>query len=100
LGEIAGALAANALHFLSGPDRGALLRRLNVALPPSGRLVVIEYDTERATPWVPHPLPPAALVLEAKGAGFASVTEAARVHGNYGRSVYGAVCHPGASTCA
>lgn len=51
----AGVLLSNVLHYLVEP-RG-VLRELALLLRPGGRIVVIEYDRNRANRWVPYPLP-------------------------------------------
>lgn len=95
LGHPDGVLAANALHYVPPAPRGVLLTRLREALAPrGGRLVVIEYDTRRANPWVPYPLPLARLRREAADAGFGSLRGLARVAGNFGSGVYAALCLP------
>jgi ubiquinone/menaquinone biosynthesis C-methylase UbiE len=49
-----GVLMANSLHFArrKEPVLG-LIRRY---LKPGGRLLLVEYDTDRGNPWVPHPI--------------------------------------------
>src|SRR5918996_3363276 len=54
-----GMLLANALHFVRDPD--AVLARLVTHLRPGGRVVLIEYDRRRASPWVPYPIPSSSL---------------------------------------
>ncbi len=49
-----GALMANSLHFVR--DRAPVLARVLAWLRPGGRLVLVEYDTDRGNRWVPHPL--------------------------------------------
>ncbi len=90
-GAVDGVLAANVLHFITRTARRALLRDVLENLSPGGRLVVVEYDTTRASPWVPHPLPPRRLEEECLAAGFAACGETTRVTGSYGRPVYAAV---------
>lgn len=49
-----GVVMANSLHFVRRkPPVLALVRGL---LRPGGRLVLVEYDSDRGNPWVPHPL--------------------------------------------
>lgn len=48
-----GIVLANALHFIK--DKESLLVRLRKKLKPGGGIVIIEYDTEEANPWVPYP---------------------------------------------
>ncbi len=49
-----GVVMANALHFI--PDRDVFLTRLVSWIRPGGRLVLVEYDSDRGNAWVPHPL--------------------------------------------
>ena len=63
-----GVLCANVLHFI--PDPEAVLVELARRLAPDGRVVVIEYDRERGSRWVPHPIPRRQLEGLVEGAGF------------------------------
>jgi SAM-dependent methyltransferase len=49
-----GIVMANALHFVAEKD--AVLRLVRGYLRPGGRLLLVEYNTDRGNPWVPHPL--------------------------------------------
>ena len=49
-----GFLLANSIHFVN--EQGPFLQKLINSLIPSGRLILVEYDTERSNPWVPYPL--------------------------------------------
>lgn len=64
-----GILLANALHFVRDP--GPVLARLVDHVRPGGRVVVVEYDRRSANPWVPYPIPIAALPALAREAGLA-----------------------------
>lgn len=48
-----GLVVANALHFLRHKE--ATVRLLRSYLKPGGRLLVVEYNTDRGNIWVPHP---------------------------------------------
>lgn len=48
-----GLLLANALHFVA--EKGPLLASLRGQLLPQGRLLIVEYDTDRGNRWVPYP---------------------------------------------
>ncbi len=50
-----GLLLANSLHFVR--QQVPVLRHLAGFLKPGGKAVFLEYDTPRASPWNPHPLP-------------------------------------------
>jgi ubiquinone/menaquinone biosynthesis C-methylase UbiE len=49
-----GVVMANSLHFL--PDKAPTLQLVRSYLRSSGRLILVEYDTDRGNPWVPYPL--------------------------------------------
>jgi trans-aconitate methyltransferase len=49
-----GILMANALHYVANKE--ALLSRLLQYIRPGGGLLLVEYDTLRANPWVPYPI--------------------------------------------
>jgi ubiquinone/menaquinone biosynthesis C-methylase UbiE len=63
-----GILAANSLHYVR--DQVALLRRWHGYLAPGGRLIVVEYDTDRGNHWVPHALSFETFTAIAQEAGF------------------------------
>jgi ubiquinone/menaquinone biosynthesis C-methylase UbiE len=49
-----GVLMANSLHFIRRKE--PVLELLRSYLKPGGRLILVEYDSDRGNPWVPHPL--------------------------------------------
>jgi SAM-dependent methyltransferase len=65
--QLDGAVFANALHFVA--DARDVLRRAVEHIRPGGRVIVIEYERDLATPWVPHPLPFERLQTIAQSAG-------------------------------
>ncbi len=48
-----GALMANSLHFVR--DKDPVLRLIRSYLKPGGRLIIVEYNTDRGNQWVPYP---------------------------------------------
>ncbi|MEJ2734855.1 MAG: methyltransferase domain-containing protein [Anaerolineae bacterium] len=48
-----GIVMANSLHFQ--PEKDPVVRLVRSYLRPGGRLIVVEYETDRGNPWVPHP---------------------------------------------
>jgi len=89
LSELDGILMANSLHF----QRNAVdvLRKVRGWLAAGGSLVIVEYDIERANPWVPFPVPFRRLAEIADAAGFESVRLLETRPSRYHRSVYSAV---------
>ncbi|MBJ7598951.1 MAG: class I SAM-dependent methyltransferase [Candidatus Nephthysia bennettiae] len=49
-----GVVMANSLHFIR--RKAPVLDLVRSYLKPGGRLVLVEYDSDRGNPWVPHPL--------------------------------------------
>jgi SAM-dependent methyltransferase len=49
-----GVVMANALHFQRDPE--PVLQLVRGYLRPGGRLLLVEYDTDRGNVWVPHPI--------------------------------------------
>lgn len=49
-----GIVMANSLHFLR--DKGPVLRLVREYLKDNGRLILVEYNTDRGNRWVPYPL--------------------------------------------
>jgi hypothetical protein len=70
-GPLHGQLLANVLHYVG--DQPAFLRGCREQLAEDGRLLVVEYDIDRANPWVPYPVPRGALTALCIAAGFARV---------------------------
>ena len=50
-----GLMMANAFHYVR--KKAAFLEQLKAHLLPRGHCLMIEYDTRRANPWVPYPIP-------------------------------------------
>lgn len=86
-----GILMANSLHFVELPRE--FLRRCNAALAPSGRLLIVEYNTDTANRWVPHPVSLASLSPLANDVGFRRVQKLGSHRSRYQRAaMYAALC--------
>lgn len=84
-----GAVLANVLHFI--PDAAAVLAAVAERLEPGGRVVVIEYEGRRRSPWVPYPVPVARLAELVRAAGLAPPRVVATRPSAYGGELYVAV---------
>jgi SAM-dependent methyltransferase len=68
-----GLLAANVLHFIDPRRRVTVVAALATHLRPRGRLLIVEYETSRPTPWLPYPLPFVEWERLAAGAGLTGI---------------------------
>jgi SAM-dependent methyltransferase len=84
-----GALMANALHFQR--DQGTVVRSLREYLRPGGRLLIVEYNIDRANRAVPHPAPYHRLEILVLGAGFEHTELLARRASRFLGEIYSAV---------
>lgn len=84
-----GVLMANALHFAR--DQESVLRQLVDQLPPGGKLLLVEYDRSRGTPWVPYPVPPGRFRELVAEVGLDEPQEIGRRASRYHRAMYAAV---------
>lgn len=84
-----GVVMANVLHFVA--DAGGVLRRVAGVLKPGGRLVLIEYQGRRPSPWVPYPVDAARFVELAAAHGFTPPRTAAVRPSLFGGQIYAAV---------
>jgi len=93
---VQGILLANALHFVRDPD--VVLARLAAWLRPGGRVVLVEYDRRRGSPWVPYPIPIDRLPALAASAGLSTPVITATRPSAYGGTLYVAASDRPAST--
>ena len=69
--DLDGVLMANALHFVS--DQAGFVRRCAAQLRPQHRFLIVEYDTDTANRWVPHPVSRSRLATLFTAGGYSSV---------------------------
>jgi len=68
--ELDGILMANSLHYVK--DGHAFIRRCQSQLRPAHSFLIVEYDTDKANPWVPYPLSRITLADLFRDAGYTS----------------------------
>lgn len=86
-----GLLMANSLHFFR--DKEKVLRHINLFLKPGGALLLVEYNTDRGNPWVPHPLSFETFRELAFRAGFSQPRLLAKHPSSFLREFYSAVAN-------
>ena len=83
-----GVVMANSLHFQRKKD--AVVRLVRGILRPDGRLILVEYDTDRGNRWVPYPLSYRTWEAVASRNGFASTTLLMTVPSRFLGQIYSA----------
>lgn len=91
LSRLDGIVMANSLHFVR--DKRPVLSLLREMLRPGGRLIVVEYGSDRGNPWVPHPFSYERWEQMAAGAGFERTRLLGTEPSRYLGSMYSAVTY-------
>jgi SAM-dependent methyltransferase len=90
--QVDGVLIANALHYVR--EKKALLGRIHNCLRGHGRIVIIEYDTDHANRWIPHPIRFVDLQQIITDVGFLDLRKTAERPSSYGDfNMYVAAAH-------
>ena len=89
LAGLDGLVMANSLHFIE--DKAAVLALVRGYLKRGGRLLLVEYDSDRGNHWVPHPMSFETWRDVATDAGFLDTRKLATVPSRFLHSIYSAL---------
>jgi len=89
LHDLDGIVMANSLHFVR--NKAPVLEFVRDMLRPGGRMIVVEYSTDRGNPWVPHPFSYQTWARMAEAAGLQGTEQLHSVPSRYFGSMYSAL---------
>lgn len=89
LSALDGVVMANSLHFVR--RKRPVLELVHAMLKPGGRLLLVEYDSDRGNPWVPHPMSYPTWERLAAEAGFLGTRRLHCVPSRFLNQIYSAV---------
>ena len=89
LQDLDGVVMANSLHYVR--DKQPALDAVRKMIKPGGRLIIVEYGSDRGNPWVPYPFSYPRWEELAAQAGFSNTTLLKTVPSRWLATMYSAV---------
>ena len=89
LHDLDGVVMANSLHFVE--EKLPVLARVRRYLKSGGRLLLVEYDSDKGNPWVPYPMSFGTWQRVAEDAGFSAPMRLASVPSRFLDRMYSAL---------
>lgn len=86
-----GILAANSLHYVKFDDQPGAVKQIAAYLKPGGKLIVVEYESQRGNPWVPYPIDYDSFQYLAGEAGLQDIRRLALIPSSFMHAMYSAV---------
>lgn len=84
-----GILMANALHYVA--HQQDFVAHLKTLIKENGSLIIVEYDTDKANPWVPYPVNFSKLTQLFQQQGFSNIELTGRQNSVYGAMMYSVI---------